>query len=165
MLKKHYHVSFTHCGLLGDTVLIPKCCGDEGAIVVSGSYPYLARLGIGVVSAPEPVRRGDYKAKSSLFCNQFLKMATVVGRVRPLFSLSRSVQGSFKASTTLHSSFFSTSTPRPVEPAWRSTTTTMTSSEAFTETMVAHGVNNMFGIVGSAFMDALDIFPAAGIRC
>ena len=41
----------------------------------------------------------------------------------------------------------------------------MTSSEAFTETMVAHGVDNMFGIVGSAFMDALDIFPAAGIRC
>merc|ERR1712240_252278 len=79
-------------------------------------------------------------------------------------SLSRSVQGSFKASTTLHSTFFSTSTPRPEEPAWRSTTTTMTSSEAFTETMVAHGVNNMFGIVGSAFMDALDIFPAAGIR-
>merc|ERR1719356_1799119 len=91
-------------------------------------------------------------------------MTTVVGRVRPLFSLSRSVQGSFKASTTLHSTFFSTSTPRPEEPAWRSTTTTMTSSEAFTETMVAHGVNNMFGIVGSAFMDALDIFPAAGIR-
>ena len=29
----------------------------------SGSYPYLARLGIGVFSAPEPVRRGDYKAK------------------------------------------------------------------------------------------------------
>ena len=163
--KKHYHVSFTHCGLLGDTVLIPKCCGDEGAIVVSGSYPYLARLGIGVVSAPEPVRRGDYKGKSSLFCDQISKMTTVVGRVRPLFSLSRSVQGSFKASTTLHSTFFSTSTPRPEEPAWRSTTTTMTSSEAFTETMVAHGVNNMFGIVGSAFMDALDIFPAAGIRC
>ena len=131
----------------------------------SGSYPYLARLGIGVVSAPKPVWRGDYKASRSLFCNQFLKMTTVVGRVRPLFSLSRSVQGSFKASTTLHSSFFSTSTPRPEEPAWRSTTTTMTSSEAFTETMVAHGVNNMFGIVGSAFMDALDIFPAAGIRC
>merc|ERR1719167_280561 len=91
-------------------------------------------------------------------------MTTVVGRVRPLFSLSRSVQGSFKASTTLHSTFFSTSTPRPEEPAWRSTSTTMTSSEAFTETMVAHGVDNMFGIVGSAFMDALDIFPAAGIR-
>merc|ERR1719167_1962892 len=91
-------------------------------------------------------------------------MTTVVGRVRPLFSLSRSVQGSFKASTTLHSTFFSTSTPRPEEPAWRSTTTTMTSSGAFTETMVSHGVNNMFGIVGSAFMDALDIFPAAGIR-
>jgi len=40
----------------------------------------------------------------------------------------------------------------------------MTSSEAFTETLVANGVDNMFGIVGSAFMDALDIFPAAGIR-
>lgn len=40
----------------------------------------------------------------------------------------------------------------------------MTSSEAFTETMVANGVTNIFGIVGSAFMDALDIFPEAGIR-
>lgn len=50
------------------------------------------------------------------------------------------------------------------EPAWRTVPTTMTSSEAFTETLVANGVDNMFGIVGSAFMDALDIFPAAGIR-
>ena len=88
-------------------------------------------------------------------------MATVVGRTRPLFSLSRNLTGAYKASTTL----FSTSTPRLEDPAWRSTPTTMTSSEAFTETMVAHGVDNMFGIVGSAFMDALDIFPAAGIRC
>jgi len=40
----------------------------------------------------------------------------------------------------------------------------MTSSEAFTETLVANGVKDIFGIVGSAFMDALDIFPAAGIR-
>ena len=40
----------------------------------------------------------------------------------------------------------------------------MTSSEAFTETLVANGVTNIFGIVGSAFMDALDIFPAAGVR-
>ena len=40
----------------------------------------------------------------------------------------------------------------------------MTSSEAFTETLVANGTKNIFGIVGSAFMDALDIFPAAGIR-
>jgi len=87
-------------------------------------------------------------------------MATVVGRTRPLFSLSRNLTGAYKACSTL----FSTSTPRPEEPAWRSTPTTMTSSEAFTETMVAHGVDNMFGIVGSAFMDALDIFPAAGIR-
>ena len=42
--------------------------------------------------------------------------------------------------------------------------TRMTPSEAFVETLVAHGVTDVFGIVGSAFMDALDIFPAAGIR-
>ncbi len=40
----------------------------------------------------------------------------------------------------------------------------MTPSEALVETLAAHGVTNAFGIVGSAFMDALDIFPAAGIR-
>ncbi len=40
----------------------------------------------------------------------------------------------------------------------------MTPSEAFVETLVAQGVTDVFGIVGSAFMDALDIFPAAGIR-
>merc|ERR1712080_293325 len=37
-------------------------------------------------------------------------------------------------------------------------------SEAFVEAMVAQGVTDIFGIVGSAFMDALDIFPEAGIR-
>jgi len=42
--------------------------------------------------------------------------------------------------------------------------TTMTPSEAFVETLVANGVTDVFGIVGSACMDALDIFPAAGIR-
>ena len=40
----------------------------------------------------------------------------------------------------------------------------MTPSEAFVETLVAQGVTDVFGIVGSAYMDALDIFPAAGIR-
>jgi len=40
----------------------------------------------------------------------------------------------------------------------------MTPSEAFVETLVAHGVRNVFGIVGSAYMDALDLFPLAGIR-
>ena len=40
----------------------------------------------------------------------------------------------------------------------------MTPSEAFVETLVAHGVNDVFGIVGSAYMDALDLFPLAGIR-
>jgi sulfoacetaldehyde acetyltransferase len=42
--------------------------------------------------------------------------------------------------------------------------TRMTASEAFVETLVAHGVTHVFGIVGSAFMDALDLFPTAGIR-
>lgn len=40
----------------------------------------------------------------------------------------------------------------------------MTPSEALVETLVAHGIDTVFGIVGSAYMDALDIFPAAGIR-
>ncbi len=40
----------------------------------------------------------------------------------------------------------------------------MTPSEAFVETLVAHGIKDTFGIVGSAFMDALDLFPSAGIR-
>lgn len=42
--------------------------------------------------------------------------------------------------------------------------TRMTPSEAFVETLVANGVTDVFGIVGSACMDALDIFPGAGIR-
>ena len=40
----------------------------------------------------------------------------------------------------------------------------MTPSEAFVETLVARGVTDVFGIVGSAYMDALDLFPLAGIR-
>ncbi len=42
--------------------------------------------------------------------------------------------------------------------------TRMTPSEAFVETMVANGVTTSFGIMGSAFMDAMDIFAPAGIR-
>ena len=40
----------------------------------------------------------------------------------------------------------------------------MTASEAFVETLVAQGVRDVFGIVGSAYMDAMDLFPLAGIR-
>ena len=77
-------------------------------------------------------------------------------QIRPLFSLRK-----FEGSRAL----FSTSRSLTSEdPAWRSKPTQMTSSEAFTETLVANGTTNVFGIVGSAFMDALDIFPAAGIR-
>ncbi len=42
--------------------------------------------------------------------------------------------------------------------------TRMTPSEAFVETLVANGVDTVFGIMGSAFMDAMDIFAPAGIR-
>ncbi len=40
----------------------------------------------------------------------------------------------------------------------------MTPSEAFVETLVANGVTEIFGIMGSAFMDAMDIFAPAGIK-
>ena len=40
----------------------------------------------------------------------------------------------------------------------------MTPSEAFVETLAANGVTEIFGIMGSAFMDAMDIFEPAGIR-
>ena len=42
--------------------------------------------------------------------------------------------------------------------------TRMTPSEAFVETLVANEVDTIFGIMGSAFMDAMDIFEPAGIR-
>jgi len=44
------------------------------------------------------------------------------------------------------------------------TTMKMLASEALVETMVAEGVKEVFGLVGSAFMDVLDLLPAAGIR-
>ncbi|MGX9393885.1 sulfoacetaldehyde acetyltransferase (plasmid) [Nitrobacteraceae bacterium UC4446_H13] len=40
----------------------------------------------------------------------------------------------------------------------------MTGSEAFTEALRIEGVKVIYGIVGSAFMDPLDIFERAGIR-
>lgn len=42
--------------------------------------------------------------------------------------------------------------------------TKMTASEAFVEQLVAENVTLVPGIVGSAYMDALDLFPDAGIR-
>ena len=39
----------------------------------------------------------------------------------------------------------------------------MSASEALVETLVAHN-KKVFGIVGSAFIDPLDLFPAAGIN-
>ena len=40
----------------------------------------------------------------------------------------------------------------------------MTGSEALVEALRIEGVQHITGIVGSAFMDPLDLFPAAGIR-
>lgn len=40
----------------------------------------------------------------------------------------------------------------------------MTPSEAIVETLAAENVKEVYGIVGSAFMDMLDLFPTAGIR-
>jgi sulfoacetaldehyde acetyltransferase len=40
----------------------------------------------------------------------------------------------------------------------------MTPSEAMAEVLVQEGVNHVSGILGSAFMDLLDLFPAAGIE-
>ena len=42
--------------------------------------------------------------------------------------------------------------------------TKMSSSEAFVEQLASEGVTDIFGIVGSAYMDALDLFSPAGIR-
>merc|ERR1719410_662123 len=75
--------------------------------------------------------------------------------------LSRTLQRKSGAvSGVLASRAFSQAKPAPVshEP------TEMTCSEAFVETLAAQKVENVFGIVGSAFMDALDLFPSAGIR-
>merc|ERR1719244_1906090 len=79
--------------------------------------------------------------------------------LRSLYSL-RSSAANFSCERCL----WTTPAALSAEPAWRTTPTKMTSSEAFTETLAANGITNIFGIVGSAFMDALDIFPAAGIR-
>jgi sulfoacetaldehyde acetyltransferase len=54
-------------------------------------------------------------------------------------------------------------TPKPDTRTVVSGVQKMTPSEAFVETMVAQGVDTMFGIMGSAFMDAMDIFAPAGI--
>ena len=56
------------------------------------------------------------------------------------------------------------STPKTDKRTVASGVQKMTPSEAFVETMVANGVTDMFGIMGSAFMDAMDIFAPAGIR-
>ncbi|HHY25642.1 MAG TPA: sulfoacetaldehyde acetyltransferase [Desulfitobacterium dehalogenans] len=40
----------------------------------------------------------------------------------------------------------------------------MTPSEAICETLVAEGIQHVSGIVGSAFMDLIDLFPTAGIE-
>jgi len=83
---------------------------------------------------------------------------------RAIWSLKNTVRKTNFASCERCISTSSSYLSSDPSPAWRTQPTTMTSSEAFTETLAANGLTNIFGIVGSAFMDALDIFPAAGIR-
>lgn len=40
----------------------------------------------------------------------------------------------------------------------------MTTEEAFVKVLQRHGIDNVFGIIGSAFMPISDLFPKAGIR-
>jgi sulfoacetaldehyde acetyltransferase len=40
----------------------------------------------------------------------------------------------------------------------------MTTEEAFVKVLQLHGIDNAFGIIGSAFMPISDLFPRAGIR-
>ncbi len=40
----------------------------------------------------------------------------------------------------------------------------MTTEEAFIKVLQAHGIDNAFGIIGSAMMPISDLFPAAGIK-
>src|SRR5258708_6281917 len=54
--------------------------------------------------------------------------------------------------------------PKRGQPAVNPAPQKMGPSEALVEVLAANGVKHVFGIVGSAFMDALDIFPAAGIK-
>lgn len=58
--------------------------------------------------------------------------------------------------------------PKPVNTARAAAhtraKTKMTPSEAFVETLIAEGITLVPGIVGSAYMDALDLFEPAGIR-
>ncbi|TCP31553.1 sulfoacetaldehyde acetyltransferase [Scopulibacillus darangshiensis] len=51
-----------------------------------------------------------------------------------------------------------------VETELKSTKVKMTPSEAIVETLLAEGIDQMYGILGSAFMDMLDLLPAAGIE-
>ena len=39
----------------------------------------------------------------------------------------------------------------------------MTTEEAFIKVLQMHGIDNAFGIIGSALMPVTDLFPAAGI--
>merc|ERR1719357_288160 len=80
-------------------------------------------------------------------------MATSLRSFKPVFSLQNHVKLNnrvlFSTSQTLRN--------QDENPAWRTTPTQMTASEAFTESLVANGTKNIFGIVGSAFMDSLDM--------
>lgn len=49
-------------------------------------------------------------------------------------------------------------------PAVKSKKVRMTTEEAFVKMLQKHGIDNAFGIIGSAMMPISDLFPAAGIK-
>jgi sulfoacetaldehyde acetyltransferase len=42
--------------------------------------------------------------------------------------------------------------------------TKMTTEEAFVKVLQMHGIENAFGIIGSAFMPVSDLFPKRGLH-
>lgn len=52
----------------------------------------------------------------------------------------------------------------PPTPAAEKRPVKMTTEEAFVKVLQKHGIDNVFGIIGSAMMPISDLFPAAGIK-
>merc|ERR1719203_590557 len=48
--------------------------------------------------------------------------------------------------------------------AFQKRNVSMTTEEAFVKMLQKHGIDNAFGIIGSAMMPISDLFPAAGIK-
>jgi len=99
------------------------------------------------------------------------RVAKVLPRAAPLYSRSKGTVAAAASTPPSDSLVVPASTPPAIVPQNEAEVplhytqpVKMMASEALVETLVRNKVKNIFGIVGSAFMDALDIFPEAGIR-